>query len=183
MPDILIRAAVEADWPHLLNFDSSYSTDYVWQMDWHDDTTQPGGELRVAFRPTRLPRSMRVTFPRGQQALAQAWSQRVCFLVAEQAGQLHGYLHLTHAPMPGTAWVADFVVERRWRRGGVGTVLLNAALEWARHNGFGRVVLEMQAKNHPAIAFAQARGWLFCGYNDRYYPNQDVAVFFGRGLK
>ncbi len=183
MPNILIRAATEADWPHLLAIDTSYSTDYVWQMDWQDETAQPGGELRVAFRPTRLPRSMRITFPRGQQALEQAWARRLCFLVAEESGQVHGYVHLTESPMPGTAWVADFAVERRWRRNGAGTVLLKAATDWARQHGFGRVTLEMQAKNHPAIAFAQARGFVFCGYNDRYYPNQDVAVFFGRGLK
>lgn len=183
MPDILVRAAIDTDWPAITAFDSSYSTDYVWQMDWHDDVAQPGGELRVTFRPTRLPRSMRVTFPRGLQALEQAWAQRHCFLVAEQAGQLQGYIHLTQSGMPGTAWVGDFAVERRWRRNGLGTVLLNAASDWARHHGFGRLVLEMQAKNHPAIVFAQARGFLFCGYNDRYYPNQDVAVFFGRGLK
>jgi RimJ/RimL family protein N-acetyltransferase len=44
-------------------------------------------------------------------------------------------------------------------------------------------VLETQSKNHPCIRLAQKFGYEFCGYNDRYYPTQDVALFFGRALK
>jgi GNAT superfamily N-acetyltransferase len=66
---------------------------------------------------------------------------------------------------------------------GVGSVLLAAALQWARANGLLRVVLETQSKNYPAICFAQKHGLVYCGYNDRYYPNQDVALFFGANLK
>ena len=41
----------------------------------------------------------------------------------------------------------------------------------------------MQSKNYPAISFAQKQGLAFCGYNDRYYASQDVALFFGMTLK
>ena len=41
----------------------------------------------------------------------------------------------------------------------------------------------MQSKNFPAICFAQKHGLNFCGYNDRYYHNQDLALFFGMVLK
>ena len=37
-------------------------------------------------------------------------------------------------------------------------------------------------KNYPAIRFCQSRGLAFCGYSDRYWPNYDIALFFGESL-
>jgi GNAT superfamily N-acetyltransferase len=179
MAQIHVRPTLSADLEHLVAFDHGYSTDYVWQMDIRDEA----GQIAVAFRQVRLPRSMRVAFPRDPQHLKTEWSRRVCFLVAEEEKQLKGYLNLTLAPAPETGWIADLGVERRFRRTGVGTVLLAAALQWARENHLQRVILETQAKNFPAIRFAQKNGLVFCGYSDRYYPNQDVALFFGMTLK
>lgn len=179
MPEVQVRPAVIADLPALAALDHSYSTDYVWQM----DARQEGEATTVTFRTVRLPRSVRVSPPRDANALNEAWNRRACFLAAEEGGQLKGYLSLSLAAVPGAVWLADFGVERRFRRMGVGSVLLAAALQWARANRLQRVVLETQSKNFPAICFAQKQGLVFCGYNDRYYPNQDVALFFGANLK
>jgi hypothetical protein len=40
----------------------------------------------------------------------------------------------------------------------------------------------MQSKNHPAMMLAQKYGYEFCGYNDRYYSNQDIALVFMRAV-
>jgi GNAT superfamily N-acetyltransferase len=176
---ITVRPAVSSDLDPLAALEHGYSTDYVWQMDARDET----GLVSVSFRQVHLPRSMRVTWPRDPQQLAAEWARRVCFLVAEDAGQRLGYLNLTRGPSAGTGWIADLAVERRLRRTGVGSVLLASAAEWARGNGMQRLILETQTKNYPAICFAQKNGFAFCGYNDRYYANQDVALFFGLLLK
>ena len=42
--------------------------------------------------------------------------------------------------------------------------------------------MEMQTKNFPAMQFARAQGFVFCGFNDHYYTNQDIALFFGKNL-
>jgi len=181
MAPIQVRPATQEDLPRLAAFDHGYSTDYVWQMDLRDDPN--AGQLEVTFRPVRLPRPMRVAFNRAPDQLNEAWMRRACFLLAEQDGQARGYLNLVLAPVPETAWVTDCVVERRFRRSGMGSVLLAAAAQWARANRLNRLILEMQSKNYPAICFAQKQGLAFCGYNDRYYSNQDVALFFGIGLK
>jgi GNAT superfamily N-acetyltransferase len=179
MAQVQVRPAASADLPHLTALDHGYSTDYVWQMDAREENEQTS----ITFRTVRLPRSMRVAFPRDSQQLLEAWNRRVCFLVAEEAGLLKGYLNLTLAAAPETGWIADFAVDRRFRRSGVGSVLLASAAHWARQNNLGRLVVETQSKNYPAICFAQKHGMAFCGYNDRYYPNQDVALFFGMVLK
>ncbi|MBM2847425.1 MAG: N-acetyltransferase protein [Anaerolineales bacterium] len=179
MAQVQVRPAASADLPHLTALDHGYSTDYVWQMDAREENEQTS----ITFRTVRLPRSMRVAFPRASQQLLEAWNRRVCFLVAEEAGLLKGYLNLTLAAAPETGWIADFAVDRRFRRSGVGSVLLASAAHWARQNNLGRLIVETQSKNYPAICFAQKHGMAFCGYNDRYYPNQDVALFFGMVLK
>jgi GNAT superfamily N-acetyltransferase len=179
MAQVQVRPAASADLPPLTALDHGYSTDTVWQMDAREES----GQTSITFRTVRLPRSMRVAFPRDSQQLLEAWNRRVCFLVAEEAGLLKGYLNLTLAAAPETGWVADFAVDRRFRRSGVGSVLLASATHWARQNHLRRLILETQSKNYPAICFAQKHGMAFCGYNDRYYPNQDVALFFGMVLK
>ncbi len=179
MPQVQVRPAVSADLPTLAALDHSYTTEHVWQM----ESRQEGEAVHVTFRQVRLPRSVRVTPPRDPRGLTEAWNHRVCFLVAEEGGHLQGYINLTLAGLPDIAWIADLGVERRFRHMGVGSVLLSAALQWARSNGLQRVILETQSKNHPAICFAQKHGMVYCGYNDRYYPKQDVALFFGANLK
>ncbi len=181
MASIQVRSATQEELPQLAAFDAGYSTDYVWQMDLRDESS--AGQIAVTFRPVRLPRPMRVNLAREPERLLAAWSRQACFLVAEQDGQARGYLNLVLAPAPETAWLSDVVVERRFRRAGIGSVLLAAAAQWARGNRLKRLIMEMQSKNYPAINFAQKQGMAFCGYNDRYYSSQDVALFFGMNLK
>ncbi len=180
MSEIKVRAATNEDLPRLAALDPGYSTDYVWQMDMREE---PGGQIQVSFRQVRLPRPMRVAVRHEPARLLEGWNRRACFLVAEQDDQLKGYLIVTLSTEPETAWIADCVVERRFRRAGVGSVLLASASQWARANRLKRLILEMQSKNYPGICFAQKYGLSFCGYNDRYYANQDVALFFGMVLK
>jgi hypothetical protein len=45
------------------------------------------------------------------------------------------------------------------------------------------MTIEIQTKNYPGIIFCQQRGFAFCGFNDRLFPNQDIAVFFSQALR
>ena len=42
---------------------------------------------------------------------------------------------------------------------------------------------EMQSKNYPGISMANKLGYEFCGYSDRYYTNQDIALFFAKRIQ
>jgi len=66
---------------------------------------------------------------------------------------------------------------------GIGSALLNAARRWAIDRNLRRLIVETQTKNYPSIRFLQKRGLTFCGCNDLYYPNQDIAIFFGQTLR
>jgi len=179
----VIRPAGLDDLNLCLALDPSYSTESVWQMDLHSED----GQRAMTFRTVRLPRSMHVAYPRDRDQLVASWKRCDGFLVALQPETLTegiiGYVALTTHAAEGATWVSDLVVEREHRRRGVGTALLNAAVAWAKSRGLRQALVEVQTKNHPAICFCEKLGFAFCGFNDRYYANQDIAVFFARSLR
>ncbi len=174
-----IRPAEPRDLEACHALDHSYTTDRVWQM----EARTVAQALAVTFRVARLPREVRVDYPRQGEDLLAGWRRRDGFLAAEDEGAVRGYVALTAQVEHGIAWVGDLVVDRPWRRRGIGTALLRAAAHWGRDQELVRLVLEVQTKNYPAIRLCQSRGLSFCGYNDHYWPNQDIALFFGESLR
>jgi len=179
MPEIQIRPAEANDIPKLVELDHDYVSDYVWQMDVNQTDDE---QILVTFRQVHLPRSIKVDYPRSPASLAEDWSHRSGLLVAVLQGEVIGYISLMLDIAPLTTWVTDLAVVRKYRRQGVGSALLIAAQEWGRKHHTSRLVLEMQPKNYPAISQARKLGFGFCGYNDRYYPNHDIAIFFEKIL-
>lgn len=179
MPDFKIRQALMGDLQECLEIDGSYVTDYVWQMESH----AADGRISMSFRTVRLPRSMRVTYPRTPEALAADWRMRDGFLIAERASEKLGYISLGAQAALSQVHVGDLVVSRAHRRTGVGSALIRAAMRWARDRGLKQIVVEVQTKNHPAIAMLGKLGFTFCGFNDRHFLNQDIAIFFSRAVR
>lgn len=174
-----IRSAMPSDYELCMVLDHTVSTEYVWQVmvDESDDARQ------VSFRPARLPRSTKVLYPRSGEALLESWRLHSAFLVAEWEHIVVGYANVREEPSQETAWIADLAVHSSHRLRGIGTALLNAARRWAVDRKLRRLVAETQTKNYPSIRFLEKRGLTFCGYNDLYYPNQDIALFFGQTLR
>ena len=178
MPEIEIRPAISSDIQALMAIDHTYSSDFVWQMEIQAEEAQIG----VSFREIRLPRSVRVEYPRPTHSLADEWTQRSGLLVALLNEEIVGYISMMLNIAPVTTWVTDLTVMRRLRRQGIGSTLVLAAQEWGSQHDSRRIVLEMQPKNYPAIHMAQKLGFDFCGYNDRYFANHDIALFFAKPL-
>ena len=161
-----------------LALDHSYATDYVWQVDIREDSD----DMTVRFRVVRLPRIMAVEYPRDRASLASSWEKRDCFLVAAADDLVLGYVNMRVDVVHTKGWIQDLVVGKPFRRRRIGSALLEQAARWAKLRQVDHLTLEMQTKNHPGITFAQAQGFVFCGFNDHYYTNQDIAVFFGKAL-
>ncbi len=179
MPEIEIRPATASDLTVLATIDHSYQTDHVWQMDRHVDVAQ----VRVSFRETRLPRTVLVEYPRPVGLSEQKLTDGNRVLVAALANEPVGYLRMSESVLPGAAWVLDMAVHSDLRRKGIATALLLAAQEWASAQDFRSVICEMQSKNFPAICLMLKLGYKFCGYNEYYYKNQDIALFFAYLLR
>lgn len=185
MPEIEIRPPTSVDIPILVEIDHDYVSDHVWQMEIQHEDGQKPSELRVevSFRQLKLPRSVRVEYPRSPSMLTNDWKDRSCLLMAVLQGEVVGYCSMMLSIAPQTSWMTDLVIIRRLRRQGIGSALVLAGQEWARHKRCFRMVLEMQPKNYPAICMAQKLGYDLCGYNDHYFPNRDIALFFSKALR
>ncbi|MBN2547739.1 MAG: GNAT family N-acetyltransferase [Anaerolineales bacterium] len=185
MPQIEIRPAIASDIPALIALDHHYTSEHVWQMEIHQGRENSGiveQAYTITFRQVRLPRAVRVEYPRSPRLLESTWTMRSGLLVALMEKKPVGYVSMTLHQAPLTTWVTDLAVERQLRRKGIGSALLLAALEWAGNMDSRHVVLEMQPKNYPAIQMALKLGFDLCGYNDRYYANHEIAILFGKSL-
>ena len=180
MPKIEIRPAVAADIPFLIKLEHNFSTDHVWQM-----VFQPEHELdqiNVSFHKVRLPRSVRVDYPRPARSLTEDWTHLSALLVALLEDQPIGFAGLIMDRTTKATWVTDLVVDKPLRRQGIASALLLAAAEWAANMDSCVLVLEMQPKNHPAIQLAYKLGFEFCGYNDLFYPDNEIGIFFRKSI-
>ncbi len=177
---MIIRLAEEAeDIQSCAMLDHNYVTTHVWQMDARE---QPDG-TSVIFRRVRLPRILYGRYPRSLDELMIREEQGDAVLVAQDEGQIVGYLHLVVQDRESTGWARNLAVTPHLRRRGIGTALVQTAADWLRQRNVSQLLLEMTTKNYPAICFAQKLGFSFCGYNDRYYANQDIALFFAKSLR
>lgn len=174
-----IRPAVLADVNACLALDHRLLTDHVWQM----KVQEAESNVTVTFQTVRLPRLMPVEYPRALEQLVEDWQRDEGFLVAEADGQVRGYVDVLAQPWQQLGWVANLAVHKDYRRRGIGTALMQQARQWARGQGMQALLVEMTTKNFPALSFFRKLGFEFCGFNDHYYTNQDIALFFVQAFR
>jgi GNAT superfamily N-acetyltransferase len=189
---MLLRAATLADLDACIHLDADSQTDHVWQM---EEREEKGG-LSVRFQTVRLPRAMHVVYPRRRDDLVACWENGSLVLVTsnkpavverEELGgsvqdealpQVYAYCQLDVVAWQGTGWISHLIVGPRYRRTGIGAAMLKASILWGRKSGLKRLMAAVQTKNYPGIRFCQKFGFVFSGFNDHYYPNRDIALFF-----
>ncbi|HYI73819.1 MAG TPA: GNAT family N-acetyltransferase, partial [Gaiellaceae bacterium] len=82
-----------------------------------------------------------------------------------------GRLSLSRDPHPASRHVADLglMVAESHRRQGVGTMLLERAVAWARAAGVGKLELHVFPWNEPALALYGSFGFEREGFRKRHY--------------
>lgn len=176
---MLVRAVRDEDWESCLGIDTSYETEYAWQM----DELQNGGEWQVSFREIHLPRTLRIQPVVSNDNLAKSWQYRDQFWVAVEHREIIGYLGLDIDQARYQARITDVVVTPEYRRKGTASAMLARASEWCLRQRIYQLVLVCPLKAHPAISFAQKHHFNFCGFQDSYWPGQEVALFFRRRVR
>ncbi len=179
MPEIEIRPALSADYEQLFKINLSNRTEYVWQM----DRLIEEGQITIGFREVRLPRAIQVEHPHPEESLTKVAQSASGVLAAILQGAPVGYIILDESLVPSGVWIRNLAVAEQHRRQGIGSALLISAQEWAVQRRMKKIFLETQSKNYPAIRMALKLGFELSGYNDRYYANQDIALFFSRLLR
>ncbi|NMC30190.1 MAG: GNAT family N-acetyltransferase [Pelolinea sp.] len=179
MAEVMIRTVVSPDFSILSNFRHSIETKIVWQMEQESSE----GDITISFRELKLPRLMKLPYPRSSQSLFERWKELSVILVGCVDNVPVGYVSCSSIQTTSNVWIKDVVVHERWRRQGVATTLVKAIAAWSEERGLKRMTLEMSSKNYPAICMAKKLGFEFCGYNDYYYENNDIAIFFARLIR
>lgn len=178
----LIRDAVESDITACLALEHGYETEHVWQMRIQEE---PPGQTQITFNKERLPRVLELQYPADEQLMRQMLPHEQCFVVAanREDGAIMGYLLMSSDPFYRRAHIHDVVVSQSHRRQKIGLRLVNIARQWAREKSCVHLSAQVQTRNYPGIQFCGKVGLIFCGFNDHYFPNQDIAVFFGQSLR
>ena len=98
--------------------------------------------------------------------------------VAETEDALVGRLSIGRDPHPASAHVADLglMVAESHRRRGIGSALLEAAVEWARGAGVRKLELHVFPHNTGAIALYERFGFVQEGYRKQHYRRPDGYV-------
>lgn len=179
MAEVEIRPAVSSDIAALEKFDHTSETTHVWRV----DGSVTKDHIATELVEIRLPRVLRLSYPRRAESLKDTWTRHLLFLVARCEGNLVGYLTLDEDNDRLSAVVHDLVVTSTMRRQGIATALILAAQDWVKRRGMTRFVLELPAKNHAMIELARKLHHTYAGLMDNYFANGDMALFFIKSLK
>ena len=104
-----------------------------------------------------------------------SWMEGVTYFVARRAGRLVGAIGCALAE--GSGRLIHFAVDPEERRRGVGTALVQAAVDWARHNGAHSVWVEPLARFQAAAELFGRLGFGDSGTLHRHTFREDVRLF------
>jgi putative acetyltransferase len=98
--------------------------------------------------------------------------------VVDADGRLVARLSLSRDPHPASRHVADLglMVAATHRRRGIGTVLLEEAVSWARSAGVSKLELHVFPWNEPAIGLYESFGFEREGYRKGHYRRDGELV-------
>ena len=179
-PQLVIRDGTAADIAFCMALESAWQSEYVWQM----TVQEAADEITISCRKQRLPRPLDARHHISQQRLEMAVQRRDCFIVLQESltGGILGCVSMRVDETCQIAYLQDIVVDKPYRRQSLGSRLVTVARLWARENSLRQIIFEITTTNYPGILFAQSQGFVFCGFNDRHFPNQEIAVFFSLSI-
>lgn len=77
----------------------------------------------------------------------------------EVVGMVSAQLVISTSQGTPSAWIEDMVISESYRVQGIGRLLLNTALDWAKQKGASRAQLLVDLDNEPALGYYNHLGW------------------------
>jgi len=179
-PKLIIRDGIEADIPKCIALDNTYQTEHVWQLHVQEEID----EINIALRKQRLPRPLDAGHPAEADRLKTALEQKYGFIVLVESvsDTLLGYICLRVDTTHHIAYLQDIIIDKPYRRQGFGSRLMNVARLWADEQKLKHIIFEIPTTNNPCIEFAKSHRYAYCGFNDQYLPDQEIALFYSLSL-
>jgi [ribosomal protein S18]-alanine N-acetyltransferase len=136
----------------------------------------PKGALGILIRRLEASDGPAVAAILQESPEASSWSEESLLAcagpaswVAERDGVVAGFLLGRMAA--DEFEILNMAVSRAYRQSGIGSKLLEFAIEFSRSAGISHVYLEVRASNKPAIALYARHGFSECGRRAQYYRN------------
>lgn len=93
-------------------------------------------------------------------------------------GELQGWIICEHRTWNNSFYIENILVNEKYRRQGLGIMLIKNAFKEARKLNCRVIELETQNTNYPAIQFYRRMGFNITGVNTRLYNNsEEIALF------
>jgi len=177
--NITVRAGRLSDIALCERLDASFTTDLVWQIAL--DSYGIGSEEDISLRllTARLPRPRAITDPPIPSHLESKWDRLGLFLVAE-IDKLVGFLCASIEEQ--YLRIEQIVVDKPFRRLGIGNSLMGATISRARENHMKAITCTISTKNYPGITFFRSQGFHICGYNEKHFTSGDIAIYMALEL-
>ncbi|MGA9840585.1 MAG: GNAT family N-acetyltransferase [Thermoplasmata archaeon] len=104
-----------------------------------------------------------------------SWMEGVTYFAARRDGRLLGVIgcEVVH----GNCHLVHLAVDPDARRKGIGTALVAAGLEWARHSSASGVWVDTLARFTAASAMFKHLGFSECGVLHKHEWNEDVRLY------
>ena len=120
------------------------------------------------------------SLPWSENAILESMEQKTLFLVAEKDGNIIGYMGLTMILDEG--YVTNVAVSKDFRKMGVGTLLMNKAIDSAFLKGLSFISLEVRASNQSAISLYERLAFKKEGLRKNFYdnPKEDAIIMTRR---
>ena len=139
-----------------------YQTDAVYEP------VMDGWKMDVVRRT--IPEAVEKRFT---DALFSEWLEEPAAFAAFDGEEWMGCVELNYERWNNRMRISNLLVEKSFRRMGVGRKLFETAVSYAKEKGARMLVLETQTCNAPAIAFYLAMGLRLIGLDLYSYTNQD----------
>jgi ribosomal protein S18 acetylase RimI-like enzyme len=179
MAEIEIGAATLDELTQIAQMDLSFESDHVWKT----QMLEGMDSFESSFQRIQLPKPIRVSFQAYSSVNLETLIRQRVILSIRYDEKVIGYVRLEQDETVNRLIIKTGGVMPEYRNKGVGTVLLERICEIARQNKIRSLVCMVQAKNDPTIHFLLARGFVFCGYQEFFFRNMEIGLFFSKNIR
>lgn len=167
----------ETDCKNLLEFDTSFSTEYVYQV------SIKGMSVEITEEKLSHPLCKTYQFDFIKKEIAEAEFA----VVAEIQEKIVGFATAKYEQWNNRTVLTGIFVKPTVKRNGIGRALIDAIADYAKTKSARCLFVETQNINYSAIQFYRKMNFEFCGFDTELYNFADVfpreiAFYFCKNL-
>ncbi|HEY4689088.1 MAG TPA: GNAT family N-acetyltransferase [Anaerolineae bacterium] len=174
---MLIRPLTPADVPRLdqidANFESNRFLDVLKSIDGLSATWQL---IERPLDPPFISTDYSVHLHEHAQIIERLRAGDGLQLIVEDGARVAAFVDVERQGWRNAAFVWNILIDRDYRRHGLGTQLTQRIVDWARGAELRGIVCETQTNNWAACNFYRTFGFQLCGIDDHFYSNEDIAL-------